>query len=275
MYSARIITDSISPDDVRLTTFEITIPRFILAEFNTHRMLSRNSASSRAIPIQKMIDRVMDEPFIPMYWGKNKKGMQATEEIAHYQAQAAEEAWLGARDSAVSIVRELSNMGVHKQTANRLLEPFMWQTILVTATEWDNFLNLRTHPDAQPEFQVVAKMMDELLQTQTPAPIDYNEWHCPLTQPEEEWVTEQQRIMASIGRCARVSYLTHDGKRDPQADIDLAKRLLVSGHMSPFEHVARPAEERFHNEFIGNFRGWVQYRKTIMGEENILAMGHE
>lgn len=275
--SAKIILDSRSPDGVQLTTFEVTFPRFILAEFNTHRMLSRNSASSRAIPVKKQLERVRNNPFVPSYWGKNQKGMQAKEEVAHHEAQMAEEIWLTGRDYAVSVAEALLAQGVHKQLANRLLEPYMWQTVLVTATEWDNFLNLRTHPDAQPEFQAVATMMDKLLCDSTPTKLDYGQWHCPLVQPEEQWMSDEEKILASVGRCARVSYLTHDGVRDVEQDIILAKRLLKSGHMSPFEHVARPAVQAdegwpVSDSFFGNFRGWVQYRKTIPGEENILAM---
>lgn len=281
-FGAQIEADSVSPDDVRLTTFEVTIPRIVLAEFNTHRMLSRNSASSRAIPVKKMIQRVMEDPYIPTHWGKNQKGMQAGKEVDAATQQKAEAAWLVSRDKAVAAAEYLLELGIHKQLTNRLLEPFMWHTILVTATEWNNFFHLRNHPDAHPDIQVPAAMMQELLEESEPKQIDYGQWHLPLLVPEDEpkWNDGDTWIKVSVGRCARVSYLTHDGKRDIRADIDLHDRLLKSGHMSPFEHVATPMgpggiDTHPGTIFMGNFRGWRQYRKTIPGESDILGQRQE
>ena len=149
-YSAKVLADSISPDGVRLTTMEVTFPRIVLAEFNTHRMFSRNSASSRAIPVEKMIQRVLDDPFSPVWWGKNQSGMQAAEELSGEALRLARQHWLDARDFAISCVRlfQAPEISLHKQIANRLLEPFLWHTVVVTATEWENFFALRCHKDA-------------------------------------------------------------------------------------------------------------------------------
>jgi len=154
-YRVEVIADSISPQAVRLTTLAVTLPRIVLAELNTHRMLSRNSASSRAIPIQRMIDKVMQDPFIPFYWGANQRGMQAAVEIDAASRQQAEEDWLHGRDLMVKQVSKLSNRNVHKQLANRLLEPWLYTTVLVSATDWDNFFALRCHSSAQPELRAV------------------------------------------------------------------------------------------------------------------------
>lgn len=320
-HGARIIADSISPDGVRLTSFEVTIPRIILAEFNTHRMLSRNSASSRAVPVKKMIQRVLEDPYVPTSWGKNQKGMQAGEEVSeerdfsvvacsrhlaggnftrmrcedcvyimkHGWPSAQERAvshWLKARDEAVRYANALLNLGIHKQITNRLLEPFMWHTVLVTATEWDNFFHLRNNPDAHPDFQVVAEMMQELYEAYDPEPLDYGEWHTPLWPMRSDLIDPATGEdlpapslhairMISVGRCARVSYLTHDGVRAPLEDVKLHDRLLKSGHMSPFEHVAQPAKAHDWNAWFGNFRGWVQYRKLIPYEHDILGPREE
>lgn len=267
MFSAKILKDSISDYGVRLTTMEVTFPRIVLAEFNTHRVLSRNSASSRAIPVEKIIKRVNEDCFITNFWGKNQKGMQADAELSISEQEEACVIWARARDNAVISAKELIGVGVHKQIANRLLEPFMWQTVIVSATEWDNFFNLRRHKDAQPEIRHIALMMKELYIDSEPLILKENDWHLPLIDNDldelKELFTQDEIIKICVGRCARVSYLTHDGIRDPKADIELADRLLVSGHMSPFEHAAKPMPS---NKFCGNFRGWIQYRKTIINE---------
>jgi thymidylate synthase ThyX len=286
---AKIITDSVSPHGVRLTTMEIVIPRIVLAEFNTHRALSRNSASSRAIPITTMVKRVIDDPYIPEQWGVNGKGMQAHGALEGSDAAQAEDAWLGARDSALAYVRELLVLNVHKQTANRLLEPWMWHTVIVSATEWSNFFHLRCHPAAHPAIRNTAEAMRDAMAASTPRELDFSEWHLPLVDERDNGLRLADKIKMSVARCARVSYLTHDGVRDAQADIDLHDRLLDGGHMSPFEHVASPmtsgdiADRWDHiagltgyridvtEHFVGNFRGWVQYRKTISGESDIIG----
>jgi len=299
-YGAKILKDSLSPDGVRLTTMEVTFPRIVLAEFNTHRMFSRNSASSRAIPVEKMLKKVDEDPFIPIYWGKNQKGMQAEQELSDEDQEYARDCWLRGRDYAVDTAKRMLDMGIHKQITNRMLEPWLWQTVIVTATEWDNFWGLRCHKDAQPEIRVVADMMRKVYDESTPDVLAYGQWHLPLLQ-DDEFVDEdvgfpcvsftaKDAVKACVGRCARISYLTHDGKRDPKADIEMAERLAAAGHMSPWEHVARPMHKdeiktystldpRHYpgdgvilNEvpFLGNFRGWVQARKELPNEYNFL-----
>lgn len=230
--------------------------------------MSRNSASSRAIPVEKMIRMVQENPYVPWHWGKNQKGMVAEQEVSAEQAEQATEVWLAARDAAVFRARLLLEQGIHKQITNRLLEPFMWHTVIVTATEWDNFLNLRCHPAAHPDIRRIAELMRISLAESKPKTMLDGDWHLPYITQDDEFDLETLRKI-SVGRCARVSYLTHDGKRDPQKDIELHDRLLTDGHMSPFEHQAAPLE--FPYEWSGNFRGWLQYRKTIPFESNILG----
>ncbi len=294
-FSAKILADSISRLGFRLTTFETTFPRIVLAELNTHRMLSRNSASSRAIPVEKMLRRLAEDPYIPSTWGKNQKGMQAIEEILGEDAMECERNWLMARDMAVMQAEKLMRLGVHKQLTNRLLEPFLWHTAIITATEWDNLWHLRVHKDAHPDIRTPVAMMQDLFVGGHPEPVDDGRWHTPLIDVRDdalEGENEETIAQVSIGRCARVSYLTHDGKRDHTADIDLFNKLEGPGHMSPFEHAARPmtheeAElfarpeliwDKKHKEwiktgktlcFLGNYQGWVQYRKLIPGEWDI------
>lgn len=282
-YSAKILADSISPDGVRLTTFEVIHPRFILAEVNTHRMLSRNSASSRAIPTEKQIARVRENPFVPMTFNKRVKGMGVGEEFSEKDTEKARKAWLQAAEMACSYAEYLNDLGLDKSRANRLLEPFMWHTAIISATEWDNFFALRDHPAAQPEFQVVAEMMRKEMSYSTPQLLNYDQWHLPLVQGVEGVKFEYDSLKKiSASRCARVSFDKHTDDEPISNTIARADKLMnsVPAHLSPFEHVARPADpsQDAHGddgvgmEFYGNFRGWVQMRKEIPNEDNALAM---
>lgn len=259
-YSARVLLDSVSPLGVRLTTLEVTFPRFVLAEFNTHRSFSRNSSSSRAVPTPKLIERVEHDPAMPLEWGRNKAGMSASELLGGDEAAAARATWLRARDDAVARARELLELNVHKQELNRLLEPFLWHTVIVTATEWHNFFELRCAPNAQPEIRAAALRMRDAIADSSPRVVGRGEWHAPLLQDDERALDPETQRRVSAARCARVSYLTHEGKREIEKDLELYERLKSDRHLSPFEHVATPADDR---EFHANFRGWIQMRAEV------------
>jgi thymidylate synthase ThyX len=261
-FAARVLADSVSPAGIRLTTLEVRFPRFILSEFNTHRVFSRSSASSRAVPTKKMIERVLENPAMPVEWGVNKAGMSASEILTEEQAELAKEEWLRARDSAVQHVRALQEFNVHKQVINRILEPYMWHTAIITATEWENFFSLRMPENAQPEMQAAARRMFDAKGLSTPTALALGEWHLPLIQGDERVLPIEVLKKVSAARCARVSYLTHDGKRDIEKDIELCERLRDDRHLSPFEHVATPSGD---SAFHANFRGWIQMRKEVEG----------
>lgn len=246
-YACKILADSISPAGHRITSWEATFPRIILAEVNTHCALSRNSASSRAIPVAKRIAAVQEDPFVPEAFGRNQKGMQPGEALDGEEKENARKQWLLAMARALECADELAELGVHKQYANRLLEPFAWHTAVITATDVDNLFNLRVNPLAQGEFQKIARMMKEARDTSVPRPIDYYNWHTPYVGLDEAFNLNSTggpgAWKVSVGRCARVSYLTQNGVRNPEEDAALADRLLENGHMSPLEHVARPMTE--------------------------------
>lgn len=145
MINAQIVADSLDPRGNRLTSMLITFPRFILAELNTHRMLSKNSASSRAIPFNKMVESVQNNPFIPIAWQKDHKGMQGSEYLNKEESDYAKRDWLDAKRFAIDVAQRMHKTKVTKQLCNRLLEPFMWHTVLITGSKegWDNFFNLR------------------------------------------------------------------------------------------------------------------------------------
>lgn len=290
MYDAKILADSISPDDVRITTFEIVFPRFILAEINTHRVFSRNSASSRAIPTEKIIQRVQDEPFIPETFNKRVKGMGIGDSLQGQDSAHARDAWLYARDRSVQAAQILMNLDVDKSRVNRLLEPFMWHTAIITSTEWRNFYALRTDKNAQPEFQIIANEMLELHKNGSPKKLQYGEWHLPLV---HEFGEDYDLKRLSAGRCARVSYDRQHDSEPYENTLDRAEKLITSGHMSPTEHQARPiSEDDFKNRtemmvpfseidtwhygfnggpsdcWSGNLRGWHQFRQELPNQSD-------
>lgn len=299
-FEVKILQDSIAYTSYsRLTTFELTFPRFILAELNTHRMLSRNSASSRAIPTEKQIARVLSHPFVPETFNKRVKGMGVGDPLDEDLARDCRDVWLSASRRAATHAEKMMEYGIDKSRANRLLEPFMWHTAIVSATEWDNFFALRDHPAAQPEFQMLAEMMHEAYDDSEPLFIREGEWHLPLAYdfPYDEQNPDWDRWKKiSASRCARVSYDRHTDVEVHEKTVERAERMLagIPPHLSPFEHVARPFTEkeqgaahamhksylnycRMWNEqpdpvyadsffFRGNFRGWVQYRKEIPNE---------
>ncbi len=273
---------------VRLVTILVILPRIVLAELNTHRLFSRNSASSRAIPIEKMIQRVLDNPFIPNRFPRTHKGMQASEWVNTEDVEYPiwKYVWLMARDSAIAIVRLMNSLGISKQLANRLLEPFVMHEVIITASEWENFLSLRTHRDAQDQIRISAEMILEALNTSVPQELLPGQWHMPFG---DDFDLEHLDVIANefgavsadelrrsitVARCARTSYQTFDGSRhNYTADLSLFNSLRDQGHWSPFEHVARamtPKEyEAYAHTFpdgkeygwCGNFRGFVQLRK--------------
>lgn len=277
MYKAKIIADTkFSRNGVvtapRLTTMEITYPRFILPEVNTHKIISKSSQSSRAIPLKKIIERVESGPFVPEQFGLNQPGMQSDNFLTGSAAEYARRAWLDSLDEALACAKAMENINVHKQHATRILEPYMWQTTILTATEWENFFALRTHKDAQPEIQKLATLMRDAYNESEPV---NSRFHTPyVTEGELEetgfagLVEYKFKAMVSAARCARVSYTNHDGTRDVVKDIALAKRLVESAHWSAFEHQAQS------NLFVGaasvsNFGSkWLQFRKTFDNESN-------
>lgn len=275
--SATVIADSVSPSGVRLTTLELRYPRFIHSEFMTHRMFSRNSFSSRAMPIQKVLDQVAHEPAVPIHWGKNQPGMQAREELGLAEIQKVSNQWYIAASDAAFSAGIMEEAGLHKQVVNRILEPFQYITVVVTATEWDNFFKLRDHEDAQPEIRILAQEMQRAMDRSEPTEIYPWSWHTPYAHPDSE--TQGEAIKTSVAGCARVTYLNHDGStRTVEKDLKLYNQLLEAGHLSPFEHQATPMGEeqreylwekgithrdRDGDYWSGNFRGWLQNRQVL------------
>jgi thymidylate synthase ThyX len=217
-----------------------------------------------------MIDAVREEPAMPLWWGRNQPGMQAREEIGEAARALAEAEWRRALADALAHAEKLasSEINLHKQLVNRILEPFAWITVIVTATEWANFFTQRTHDDAQPEIKRIAELMLYEYRASEPRSLAIGEWHTPLIQVDEEAsLPVEERLKISVARSARVSYLSHAGTRDVSKDVELYEKLVAggaNGHWSPFEHVATPLASP--STWSGNFRGWEQYRKRFPQE---------
>lgn len=269
MIEAKVIEDSISIYGDRITTMQIKFQRFILPEFNTHRAFSRNFSSSRAIPTAKLIEQVRTDPAMPVHWGKNQPGMQAHAELEFFDREAAIAAWLSGARQAADQAELMAKTGVHKQIVNRVLEPYMWATGIVTSTDWSNWNSLRIHEDAQPEIHVLAKTMKGAYDASVPNKLLTSQWHLPyVTEEERSKIDISLLIKISAARCCRVSYLKHDGS-SPNIDEDLKLFERLAGsepkHYSPLEHQATPDSE-IDGHWVGqglhgNFYGWVQFRK--------------
>lgn len=264
MITAKIIADSYSPSHNRITTFVLRYPRFIHSQMMTHRVFSRNTSSSRAIPVSRMIRDILDDPVYPIEWGKNQKGMQAAETLGGDEVDYVNGIWKDAMMNAVGSAQFLADGGIHKQITNRLLEPFMHVNVILTGTEFENFFNLRINHAAQPEIQELARAMEYEMYLSKPVMLQAGEWHIPFVDKEERVVYNYELdefLHISAARCARVSYTAPDEtERNTERDLDLAQRLLSEKHMSPFEHQAMCAGA---NVSSGNFRGWIQFRKVL------------
>lgn len=269
MHEVRIIADSLSEAGARLTTFQLRYWLAIHAELLTHRMFSRNAASNRAIPTEILLAQVWNSPAGPEHWGVNQAGMQARAELVGWRRALAGGLWRTAAKFACAFAWGLAKVGLHKQAANRVLMPFQYISVIVSATDWDNFWTLRCHPDAQPEFQSMAQEMKQQYDASCPLILRVGEWHLPYVSDDEleKWGgrTDPHGILRklSTARNARVSFLTHDKKKPSVLkDIGLHDKLVVATpiHASPAEHVARAL---MHPMRRANFNGWSQYRLQL------------
>lgn len=262
--TARVACDVVNKYGIRWTAFEIQQPRFILAEFNTHREISRLSASSRAIPLSKQIERVMNNPQPFCFIGKNQKGMQSVTEADDKLREYFINGWLDLRKEACQFAVDMESYGIHKQIAARALEPWLYVKTLGASTNWDNFFKLRAHKDAQPEFMVLAfRMLEAYLESQ-PVYVE-DGWHGPFMDQMPAGCTEEEKKKICIARCARISYSNFNGEINKEDDIRLHDQLLESRHMSPFEFCVTPINN-ISSFQAGNIKGFLQYRKTITDE---------
>jgi hypothetical protein len=292
---ATVIADSMSPAGVRITTYELEVHRYILAEINTHKMLSKNTSSSRAIPSASLFKLIEENPAIPFEWGSNNAGMQSRELLDATRAAAADGVWRSSMQIALSHARVLSDktgINAHKQIVNRITEPYSLSKIVMTGTEYENLFYLRNHADAQPEFRELARCMIEARRESEPVVLRNGEWHLPyITFENGEYFVGTEKVdvevakKVSVSCCAQVSYRKADDSIEKALDIFNRLNLSDSGdpmHASPCEHQATPMKLSYSNEplewdlgvthmrrdgslWSANFRNWIQYRQTIPG----------
>lgn len=285
--TAKIIADSYSAiNGKRITTFELTYPRFIHSELMTHRLFSRNAMSSRAVPIEKMIAQVENDPVTPVHWGKNQSGMQAKEELSGFELDIVQALWKDAANEVAYNAKQMSQQGAHKQIVNRILEPFQLMKTILTSTEFDNFFWLRKHEDAQPEIKELAGQMYEAMKESSVVTLQPGDWHTPYF-GDGYWLNKcgiplEDALAISSSCCAQVSYRLLDDSIEKARKV--YQRLVESTpvHASPFEHCASPMKEpqqtdkylwedgmthmdRDGNMWSGNLKGWIQYRQLIDG----------
>lgn len=308
MVKATVICDSINENGNRLTTFELEYPRIIHSEMLTHRQLSRNAASSRAIPFDKMLQQLEG---VPSRFGAAQKGMQdnGEEYVTYIDPRAI---WNHAKHSAIEYSCSLKEAGYHKQVYNRLTEPYQMIKVVATATEWSNFFWLRNDVMADPTIAELARKMKEVYDNSTPQLLKAGEYHLPYVQVDYfntgegveqhfyestdgnyslgDYLTTDQAIKVSAARCAAVSYRNEDYTLEKC--LQLYDRLVGDErkHSSALEHQATPMNtqhfynginlsrlpdtweegishaDRDGNLWSGNFKGFIQHRKTVKGE---------
>lgn len=301
--SAEIVADSISENDKRITTFVLEFHRFILPEFNTHRLFSRNAASSRAIPVNKVIEHMYYNSAEPIHWGKNQAGMQAKEELEQPHKIRVQQLWAEGKFNAIDVASKMAEEGAHKQIVNRILEPFQMIRVVCTATEYDNFFYLRYHTDAQPEISELARVMWEAREQSIPEELQPGEWHVPfvntsrdaagkryywnfINETEKVEISLEDALKVSASCSAQVSYRRADTSLEKALDIYNKLVTMKPVHASPFEHCATPMENIFGEDYVGveirpqkgvthndikgngwsaNFCGFIQYRQLIEG----------
>jgi len=299
MINSKIIADSISSCGKRITTFELQYPRFIHSEVMTHSLLAKNSSSSRAVPVKKMLEIVRNNPASPIHWGKNQSGMVSAGELEGDALEAVKLNWFESAKHATSFSEAMSELGCHKEVSNRITEPYQWMKVILTGTEFENFFWLRDADDAQPEIASLARHMRKAREENEPVLLYPGEWHLPYITTYRgeycEWpdyidplsgesLSLETARTVSMARCAAVSYRTEDIGLEKAQDI---YTKLFSGqkvHASPAMHQATPMEDlatitkkleymfeaegvthldRYGALWSGNLQGWIQYRQLL------------
>ena len=305
MFSCRIERDSINTTGDRLISYVVQYPRTVIAEQRTHRRnyisndsweevswdqwsttedISKNSASTRAIPTKKMLESVSKDPYIPK-WTLNQKGMQGEYISDDLKIAEANNVCLEMLNTIIEGVEQLEYLGIHKQDAGRYIEPWSWTTQILTSSRWDNFFALRCHKDAYPPFRTIARMMFLARRKSTPVKLEYGQWHLPFVPLEQQmnfdWKPDlfedehfelPDLIKYSVARTAWMSYESSDKDGSHEKMIATYDRLMKEPpfHVSPCEAQATPFcrdIKEYVEQYRSNLTGWLQCRKLIKHEE--------
>lgn len=293
-----VLADSINSEHDRLTSFHAHYPRIVLAELNTHRIISKNSSSSRAVPTNKELNLVNQSPFIPSFWGKNQAGMQAKELLSEEESKQCELIWNQIIKYVTGKVKLFNKIGLHKQIANRWLETAQYMNTVLTATDWDNFLSLRNHDDAEPHLHELAKCIKIALEISKPQLLNPGEWHLPFvrtirnSEGKLEYYIDNNKIQLEDGKkisascCAQISYRKSDTSLEKAIDLFNKFNFELKNdnppHYSPTQHQGTPVDylllnqehkwqdtigithmDRKYNLWSEAFCGWIMYRKEL------------
>jgi len=303
MIQSEILRHSINEKGDEIISFKVKMPRFIQSELLTHRMFARNSASSRAVPFSKMLEKVSKEPVIPISWMKNHKGMQGSSFFKDPSEKSElKRIWLGALDSMKESASSLNKEGLTKQISNRLLEPFLYSELIITATDLDNFFSQRLGEGTEIHFRDLAVKMLASYRKSTPTTLNSGEYHLPFYSKEFNSLSIFDKIKVSVARCARVSYYNFNGNSSFDDDFRLYDWLVENQHWSPFEHVCRSMSSSEYNAYsvtrtpsskedsncevdgiklfreygrLGPFKGFIQHRKDFNNENNVSGFSNK
>lgn len=257
----RVLAHSTAEGCGDIITIQVRYPWFIHPEIMTHRVFSRNFMSGRAVPTLRMLRDVLRDPAEPVEWGRNRPGMQSAGPLIGGRRVIVKAMWHGLRYLAVGAAWVAYKAGAHKQVVNRLVMPWAHIEGVITATEWQNFFDLRCHPAADPTMRALAEAIRKCIVLSQPRHLKPDEWHLPMVLDG----AKEYRLDTSVAACARVSYGTHDGSiRTVWRDLELATKLRNDRHLSPFEHQALPAPQGLDDSHVSNLgRHWLQHRKVI------------
>lgn len=296
----KVIADSIAANGKRMTTFELVYHRYVHSEFLTHRALSKNASSSRAVPLKTAAEHVAENPAIPVHWGKNQPGMQSKEQLSGIELSAAQELWQKSIETAIDTAGQLQQLNAHKQWAARVLEPYQLIKVVVSGTDWDNLLWLRDDEEAQPEIEELARCIQIAFDTNIPVKLYHGEWHLPYIDTYRDPLMDdalhyldadgnplslEDAKKISASSCAQVSYRRLNDSKEKALEI---YNKLFSGrkpHCSPLEHQSTPIDLSIPGVNLpwdtktwesgithvrkdgtlcsGNLAGWIQYRQTL------------
>ncbi len=280
MIKAKIVQDSSLPTGERVLTFSAMYGRLIHSELLRHRAASHSVKSSRAIPTKKYREEVKQNIYVPVKFGTKKRGMQAGKPTFLSKFYG-ERVWRLSSKFACLFHWMMEKLDIHKEVANRILEPYVWveETITVEADALKEIAELRIHDDAQEDVRKIVEEMLYEMDKSTPVELKEGQWHVPYvvrkitngvmtyTDNNGKNLTSDEAIICSAARSARSSYANHDNSMSVfEKDIKLAKQLIGSKpmHLSPFEHQARPFKDDLEkNQYGSNFRHFFQQRKAI------------
>jgi len=304
-YSAKIIQASVCRG-INIYTMELEYPRFIHSQVMTHRVFSRNTASSRAIKIRHYIKQVEENPALPIFYGQNGSGMSPRDELGGVESLLCRTKILEMRDNTIADVKQLEDLGLHKQSVNRYLEPWYMTKVLVTATDLENFFFLRHdkpssgHNPAQEEVKHLAELMKKAVLECEPEEITPDMWHVPYVNrvidldhkqiayyiddgsPGGLRLTEDQAVAVSSSCSAQISFRTlvktlkkagrvNDKLMPQDTEVDPL-------HGSAFEHPAKPMSSAEWSDRMG-FLDLIKERNLFFGgvwtdPEQILYCGN-